>query len=64
MRLSQIRSVGEPLKLGRLQGNHFDLVVRNLRPHGPIDEHGSGADVHARLAELVEEAVENVKVLL
>ncbi|XP_037551528.1 pseudouridylate synthase 7 homolog-like protein [Nematolebias whitei] len=61
MRLSRIRSVGEPLKLGRLQGNHFDLVVRNLRPHGPVDEHGSGADVHARLAELVEEAVENVK---
>ncbi|XP_013872431.1 pseudouridylate synthase PUS7L isoform X2 [Austrofundulus limnaeus] len=61
MRLSQIRSVGEPLRLGRLQGNHFDLVVRDLRPHGPVDGHRPGPDVHARLAELVREAVENVK---
>ncbi|KAF0029663.1 hypothetical protein F2P81_018768 [Scophthalmus maximus] len=33
MRLSQVRPVSEPLRLGRLQGNHFDLVVRDLRPH-------------------------------
>uniref|UniRef100_A0A8C2XMP9 Pseudouridylate synthase PUS7L n=1 Tax=Cyclopterus lumpus TaxID=8103 RepID=A0A8C2XMP9_CYCLU len=44
MRLSQIRSVSEPLRLGRLQGNHFDLVVRDLRPHGASDAHSSGAD--------------------
>ncbi|KAM4569197.1 pseudouridylate synthase PUS7L isoform 1-T2 [Odontesthes bonariensis] len=61
MRLSQVRSVSEPLRLGRLQGNHFDLVVRNLRPHGATDTHSSGADVHAHLAALVKEAVENVK---
>ncbi|XP_038163448.1 pseudouridylate synthase 7 homolog-like protein [Cyprinodon tularosa] len=61
MRLSQIRSVGEPLKLGRLRGNHFDLVVRNLRPHGALDGHLADADVHARLAALIKEAVENVK---
>ncbi|XP_061618064.1 pseudouridylate synthase PUS7L isoform X2 [Phyllopteryx taeniolatus] len=61
MRLSHIRSVAEPLKLGRLQGNHFDLVVRNLRSHGTIDAH-SGAETKHRLAGLVEEALENVKV--
>ncbi|XP_037617015.1 pseudouridylate synthase 7 homolog-like protein isoform X1 [Sebastes umbrosus] len=61
MRLSQIRSVSEPLRLGRLQGNHFDLVVRDLRPHGAGDAHSSGADTHTRLAALVKEAVENVK---
>ncbi|KAL6116874.1 pus7l [Pungitius sinensis] len=61
MRLSQVRSVGEPLRLGRLQGNHFDLVVRDLRPQGAADGHSSGADSHARLAALVKEAVENVK---
>ncbi|XP_022605205.1 pseudouridylate synthase 7 homolog-like protein isoform X1 [Seriola dumerili] len=61
MRLSQVRSVSEPLRLGRLQGNHFDLVVRDLRPHGASDTHSSGADRHARLAALVKEAVENVK---
>ncbi|CAB1346296.1 unnamed protein product [Coregonus sp. 'balchen'] len=33
MVLSSVRSVPEPLHLGRLQGNHFDLVVRDLRPH-------------------------------
>ncbi|XP_071358417.1 pseudouridylate synthase PUS7L isoform X2 [Trachinotus anak] len=62
MRLSQIRSVSEPLRLGRLQGNHFDLVVRDLRPHGASDTHASGADRQACLAVLVKEAVENVKV--
>jgi len=62
MRLFQIRSVGEPLRLGRLQGNHFDLVVRDLRPHGASDAHSSGADTHTRLAALVHEALENVKV--
>ncbi|XP_029318374.1 pseudouridylate synthase PUS7L [Cottoperca gobio] len=61
MRLSQIRSVSEPLRLGRLQGNHFDLVVRDLRPHGSSDAHSSGADTHTRLAALVKEAAENVK---
>ncbi|KAM7367060.1 hypothetical protein PAMP_014985 [Pampus punctatissimus] len=61
MRLSHVHSVSEPLRLGRLQGNHFDLVVRHLRPHGPGDTHPSGADTHTRLAVLVKEAVENVK---
>ncbi|XP_061922550.1 pseudouridylate synthase PUS7L [Entelurus aequoreus] len=60
MRLSQVRSVAEPLKLGRLQGNHFDLVVRNVRPHGAEEAH-SGAEKQRHLAALVEEALENVK---
>lgn len=64
MRVSQIRSVGEPLRLGRLQGNHFDLVVRGLRPHPAGDTHSSGTNTHTRLAALVKEAVENVEVLL
>eukprot|EP00064_Thunnus_orientalis_P013136 superscaffoldBa00002098_g13173 len=61
MCVSQVRSVSEPLRLGRLQGNHFDLVVRHLRPHGAGDTHPSGADTHTRLVGLVKEAVENVK---
>ncbi|XP_010748005.3 pseudouridylate synthase 7 homolog-like protein [Larimichthys crocea] len=61
MRLSQICSVSEPLRLGRLQGNHFDLVVRDLRPHGTGDTHSSGANTHSRLARLVQEAVGNVE---
>lgn len=62
MRLSQIRSVSEPLRLGRLQGNHFDLVVRDLRPHGAADMLSSGANMHTRLAALIKEAVANVEV--
>lgn len=62
IRVFQVRSVSEPLRLGQLQGNHFDLVVRDLRPHGAGDTHSSGGDVHTRLAALVKEAVENVKV--
>ncbi|XP_030006905.1 pseudouridylate synthase PUS7L isoform X2 [Sphaeramia orbicularis] len=60
IRLSEIRSVREPLKLGRLQGNHFDLVVRDLKPHEASEVHSFGADAH--LAALVKEGVENVKV--
>lgn len=59
MSLSHIRSVGEPLRLGQLQGNHFDLVVRDLRPHRRC----SGTGGHARLAALIKEAVENVEVV-
>lgn len=59
MHVSHIRAVGEPLRLGRLQGNHFDLVVRDLRPHPGT--HSSGANTHTRLAALVKEAVENVE---
>ncbi|KAK6292399.1 hypothetical protein J4Q44_G00369830 [Coregonus suidteri] len=55
MVLSSVRSVPEPLHLGRLQGNHFDLVVRDLRPH-------QGHDTLMELDSLVQEAVENVKV--
>ncbi|XP_036978011.1 pseudouridylate synthase 7 homolog-like protein [Acanthopagrus latus] len=58
MRLSQICSVSEPLRLGRLQGNHFDLVVRDLRPHRATD---TLTNTHTRLAGLVQEAVENVE---
>ncbi|KAJ8007372.1 hypothetical protein DPEC_G00116830 [Dallia pectoralis] len=52
MVLSSIRSVSEPLHLGRLQGNHFDLLIRDLRPHHPGQ---------TDLDSLVGEAVENVK---
>ncbi|KAM4614622.1 pseudouridylate synthase PUS7L isoform 2-T2 [Polymixia lowei] len=61
MRLSQLHSVREPLRLGRLQGNHFDLVVRDLRPHGLSNTHHTGPDTPTALAALVQQAVENVK---
>uniref|UniRef100_W5UI22 Pseudouridylate synthase PUS7L n=1 Tax=Ictalurus punctatus TaxID=7998 RepID=W5UI22_ICTPU len=52
LQLSKIHPVSEPLRLGRLAGNHFDLVIRDVKPHkcSSID-----------LESLVEEAVENVK---
>ncbi|XP_066522964.1 pseudouridylate synthase PUS7L [Hoplias malabaricus] len=53
MQLSNIHPVNEPLRLGRLQGNHFDLVIRDLMPHGKCDS--------SDLEMLVKEAVENVK---
>uniref|UniRef100_A0A667Y3S9 Pseudouridylate synthase PUS7L n=1 Tax=Myripristis murdjan TaxID=586833 RepID=A0A667Y3S9_9TELE len=61
LRLAHIRPVSEPLRLGRLQGNHFDLVVRDLRPHSTGDTHLAGVDTHTHLAALVKQAVENVK---
>lgn len=55
IQLSKIRPVSEPLQLGRLAGNHFDLVVRDLKPHRCSS---------TELESLVKEAVENVKVNL
>lgn len=54
IQLSRIRAVSQPLHLGRLQGNRFQLVVRHLRPHTP--------ESSAALPRLVQEALDNVKV--
>ncbi|XP_073803214.1 pseudouridylate synthase PUS7L-like isoform X2 [Danio rerio] len=53
MQISCVRPAFEALKIGRLQGNHFELVIRDLKHHG---KHGL-----AELPQLIEEAVENVK---
>ncbi|KAK2832625.1 hypothetical protein Q7C36_016087 [Tachysurus vachellii] len=52
IQVSKVYLVSEPLRLGRLAGNRFDLVVRDLKPHK-----SSSVD----LESLVKEAVENVK---
>lgn len=54
MQISRVRPAFEALKLGRLQGNHFELVIRDLKHHG---KHGL-----AELPQLIEEAVKHVKV--
>ncbi|XP_056604383.1 pseudouridylate synthase PUS7L [Triplophysa dalaica] len=53
MKISHIHPVCEPLKLGRLQGNHFELVIRDLKPHRKHEL--------AMLEALIREAVEHVK---
>ncbi|XP_033845428.1 pseudouridylate synthase PUS7L isoform X1 [Periophthalmus magnuspinnatus] len=56
IQLFAVRSVSEPLKLGRLRGNHFDIVVRGIKPHiydGPVPL--------AYTEDLVKAAVEMVK---
>ncbi|XP_077450467.1 pseudouridylate synthase PUS7L-like isoform X2 [Stigmatopora argus] len=59
MRLSHIRPAAEPLKLGRLRGNHFDLVVRDVRSHGA--DKAPSAEARRQLAGLVVEALQNVE---
>ncbi|KAK7913622.1 hypothetical protein WMY93_013833 [Mugilogobius chulae] len=56
MRLFAVRPVSEPLKLGRLCGNHFNIVVRDIKPH--IYD---GPDPLAYSESMVKLAVENVK---
>ncbi|CAL9683096.1 unnamed protein product [Knipowitschia caucasica] len=58
IRLFAFRSVHEPLKLGRLQGNHFHIVVRDIKPH-VYD--GPACDSLVHTETLVKAAVENVK---
>ncbi|XP_075407967.1 pseudouridylate synthase PUS7L isoform X2 [Tenrec ecaudatus] len=52
MKVFNIRPVGDPLRLGQLKGNHFDIVIRNLSRQ--IND-------SAQLKERILEAIENVK---
>lgn len=53
MNVFNIRSVDDSLRLGQLKGNHFDIVIRNLKKQ--IND-------SANLRERIMEAIENVKV--
>lgn len=53
MNVFNIRSVDDSLRLGQLKGNHFDIVIRNLKTQ--INDSAS-------LRERILEAIENVKV--
>ncbi|XP_036107656.1 pseudouridylate synthase 7 homolog-like protein [Molossus molossus] len=52
MNVFNIRSVNDSLRLGQLKGNHFDIVIRNLK--NQIND-------SANLRERILEAIENVK---
>ncbi|EHB13840.1 Pseudouridylate synthase 7-like protein [Heterocephalus glaber] len=52
MNVINIRSVDDSLRLGQLKGNHFDIVIRNLK--NKIND-------SANLRERIWEAIENVK---
>ncbi|XP_050605335.1 pseudouridylate synthase PUS7L isoform X2 [Macaca thibetana thibetana] len=52
MNVFNIRSVDDSLRLGQLKGNHFDIVIRNLKKQ--IND-------SANLRERIMEAIENVK---
>ncbi|XP_012874193.1 PREDICTED: pseudouridylate synthase 7 homolog-like protein isoform X1 [Dipodomys ordii] len=52
MNVFNIRSVGNALRLGQLKGNHFDIVIRDLK--NQIND-------SANLRERILEAIENVK---
>ncbi|KAJ7329740.1 hypothetical protein JRQ81_015914 [Phrynocephalus forsythii] len=51
--VSKIRCANHPLRLGELQGNHFDIIVRDLKPQSN--------DCSASLKQRICEAIENVK---
>ncbi|XP_042325401.1 pseudouridylate synthase 7 homolog-like protein [Sceloporus undulatus] len=51
--LSNVHSVSQPLRLGQLQGNHFAIIVRDLKLHSK--------DCCGSLKERVCESMENVK---
>ncbi|XP_075004256.1 pseudouridylate synthase PUS7L isoform X2 [Calonectris borealis] len=54
MRIHNIHSACQHLRLGQLKGNRFDIVVRDLKHHS----HDSSAD----LKERISEAMENVEI--
>ncbi|MBN3298387.1 PUS7L protein, partial [Amia calva] len=51
--IHHIHPVSQPLRLGRLKGNHFDIIVRDVRAHS--------GDCTSDLKQLVQEALDNVK---
>ncbi|XP_003475901.1 pseudouridylate synthase PUS7L isoform X1 [Cavia porcellus] len=52
MNVFNIRSVSDSLRLGQLKGNHFDIIIRNLK---------NKVNDSANLRERIQEAIENVK---
>ncbi|NXG01519.1 PUS7L protein, partial [Sakesphorus luctuosus] len=50
IRIYNIRSAYQHLRLGQLKGNHFDIIVRDLQHHS----HDSSADLKERIAEAME----------
>ncbi|XP_006888247.1 PREDICTED: pseudouridylate synthase 7 homolog-like protein [Elephantulus edwardii] len=52
MKMFNIRSVDDSLRLGQLKGNHFDIVIRTLKRKNNDSAH---------LEERILEAIENVK---
>ncbi|XP_004638639.1 pseudouridylate synthase 7 homolog-like protein [Octodon degus] len=52
MNVFNIRSVSDSLRLGQLKGNHFDVVIRNLK---------NKVNDSANLRERIWEAIQNVK---
>ncbi|XP_051497424.1 pseudouridylate synthase PUS7L isoform X4 [Apus apus] len=55
MKIHNIHLACQHLKLGQLKGNHFDIVVRDLKHHSHDD---SSADLKKRISE----AMENVEI--
>ncbi|NXL90661.1 PUS7L protein, partial [Alectura lathami] len=50
MRIHNIHSARQHLRLGQLKGNHFDIVVRDLKHHS----HDSSVDLRERISEAME----------
>ncbi|NXA09193.1 PUS7L protein, partial [Sapayoa aenigma] len=55
VRIYNIRSAHQHLRLGQLKGNHFDIVVRDLQRHS----HDSCADLKERISEAMENVEKN-----
>lgn len=51
MRIHNVCSASQHLRLGQLKGNHFDIVVRDLRRHS----HDTSADLKERISEAIED---------
>ncbi|NWJ11408.1 PUS7L protein, partial [Crypturellus undulatus] len=50
MRIHNIHSASQHLRLGQLKGNHFDIIVRDLKRHS----HDTSADLKQRISEAIE----------
>ncbi|KAJ8377402.1 hypothetical protein AAFF_G00260620 [Aldrovandia affinis] len=61
IQLSHIHPALQPLHLGRLQGNNFQLIIRDVRPHSAGSTAPPSAGSTSDLGALVQEAVDNVK---
>ncbi|KGL77860.1 Pseudouridylate synthase 7 homolog-like, partial [Tinamus guttatus] len=50
MRIQNIHSASQHLRLGQLKGNHFDIIVRDLKHHS----YDTSADLKERISEAIE----------
>ena len=62
IQISNIQCLQEPLQMGQLSGNHFEIVIRDVALKTD-DTSDDGVKMLTKVEDEVDKAVKNIKVL-